>query len=146
MNYLKQITEMLGIEIGERFILKEKNWGKLTGEYYLQDDGLYCDWKDYNHQHHIKKSNDIIMKIITGEYVIEKKPWKPETGEVYCYIYTHDGDIHSSIWEGDAFDIVVLLMGNCFRTEEEAEAAAPEIIAKMDRILSGELVLAERKD
>lgn len=47
--------------------------------------------------------------------------WEPKMGENYCYV-TDDGHTAVTIWNNDDIDRFRLSQGNCFKTEEEAEA------------------------
>lgn len=51
-----------------------------------------------------------------------KKIWKPEYGDWYWYI-SSDGQVDNCEWVNDHIDLGRYAMGNCFRTEEEAEFA-----------------------
>lgn len=50
--------------------------------------------------------------------------WKPEIGEKYFFIYGGDHDIIETTWEDYGADKERWNIGNYFRTQEEAEAAA----------------------
>lgn len=51
-----------------------------------------------------------------------KKIWKPEYGDWYWYI-SSDGQVDNYEWVNDHIDLGRYVMGNCFRTEEEATFA-----------------------
>lgn len=52
--------------------------------------------------------------------------WKPETNEMYWFI-PKDGEVIPFCWCDDEIDRTCFNFGNCFRTEEEAEAAAEKV-------------------
>lgn len=54
--------------------------------------------------------------------------WKPETNEMYWFI-PKDGEVIPFCWCDDEIDRTCFNFGNCFRTEEEAEAAAEKVKA-----------------
>ncbi len=54
------------------------------------------------------------------------KVWKPADNEKY-YIIGHDGDVCDFNWYDDESDNGMYDIGNCFKTEEEAEFAAEAI-------------------
>ncbi len=54
--------------------------------------------------------------------------WKPETNEMYWFI-PKDGEVIPFCWCADKIDMECFNFGNCFRTEEEAEAAAEKVKA-----------------
>lgn len=53
---------------------------------------------------------------------VKRKVWKPKIGEHYWYLYD-DGKISTITWCGSKLDADRYKLGNCFRTEEEAEFA-----------------------
>ena len=46
--------------------------------------------------------------------------WKPHSGEEYYHI-SGDGDVDMDEWDGGDYDEDAYAIGNCFKTEEEAE-------------------------
>lgn len=50
----------------------------------------------------------------------ESKVWKPKLNDIYYTILNY-GIISSSKWNDDAIDNIRYAIGNCFRTQEEAE-------------------------
>lgn len=130
-NYMPEIARMLGVEIGEEFDILYKDGTamedgplKFTNETILDCDGddLQC-WR--------------LCCLLTGEYTIQKRPWRPKGNEMYWFVES-DGDVCCSCFYKDNVDDLALLnMGNCFPTEEAAEAAAPEMLAKFEEIKKG---------
>ena len=125
MNYMKQVAEMLGVEMGERFDLKNAH-NYTIKDCYLDNDGLHnnrsilieCDFAD----------------ILNGNAEIIKKPFRPKCDEVYWYI-DRDGDAVRTSNDDKVFDYMAIYMGNCFRTEAEAEAHKDEIMAKFREVM-----------
>lgn len=60
-----------------------------------------------------------------------KKIWKPECGEWYWFIDS-DGQINNCEWVDDHIDWGRYSMGDCFRTEEEAEFTRGKQIIKTE--------------
>lgn len=60
-----------------------------------------------------------------------KKIWKPEYGDWYWYI-SSDGQVDNCEWVNDHIDLGSYAMGNCFRTEEEAEFTRGKQIIKTE--------------
>ena len=58
--------------------------------------------------------------------IIEYK-WKPKDGEGYYVINTLFKVLRFT-WQSYSFDFDLLKSGNCFKTKEEAEAKAKEIL------------------
>jgi len=78
------------------------------------------------------------IMLATGliEEVPEKKEWRAEDlkeGDTY---WSHDprglvyGYIYEALWSGDDIDIYRRSMGNCFETEELAQAAYDKLMKK----------------
>lgn len=56
----------------------------------------------------------------------EGKVWKPKEDEDY-WVIEPDGDVFGSNWDDCPQERAMYSMGNCFKTEEEAEAMAEKI-------------------
>lgn len=95
-NKMADVAKLLGVELGEEFIIKNKNsmTFRIT-ENGVQLFGVNGQWYETN--------PEIINRLLTGDYEIKEKPWKPEIGEQYffpslesalgfdCYKF-HEGD------------------------------------------------------
>lgn len=61
------------------------------------------------------------------QLVVEEVPnlerWKPEVGEKYYFVSTLICGVNYYIWDNDEIDRDIYEMGNCFKTEEEAQEA-----------------------
>lgn len=125
MNYMKQVAEMLGVELGERFKIKYDT-ETLEDTFYLTEDGCHHSGGTISP----KKLN----KLITGTIEIVKLPWKPKTGDDY-YIVHPNGTIGETFFYGNVSDYAMLYMGNCFPTEAEAETHKDEIMAKYREVM-----------
>lgn len=132
-NYMPEIARMLGVEIGEPFdAIVENGITSPCGPFYFDEN-----WK-------IRDNNGGIVpywfleKILIGEYTLQKRPWRPKAGEKYWYCSAQDGCVYWAIFcTGITRDLAILNMGNCFPSEEAAEAAAPEMLEKFEEIKKG---------
>ena len=124
MNYMKQVAQMLGVELGEEFYLEDvtdgyyfsdDNFKKVT--FRLSDTGMFR--KDRNTETGWKDLTCYLMAILTGRYTIVKKPWKPEENEEYYCVNANKNidTFHFDI--SSAWDLISYSLGNCFRTKEE---------------------------
>ena len=110
-NYMTEVAKILGVELDEEFEVRGYT-------YKLTNNGLVCtmfpqkDEEDYEH---------MLRVILTGEYPIKRKPWKPKEGESY-YIVETNGSIGVEEWWAETIDMNYYKIGNCYRTSEEAEA------------------------
>ena len=117
MNNMEKVAEMLGVKLGERF----KAGGR---KYYIDEEGLFDDDGDI--------CTMMLKCLLTGEYTIEKLPWKPRFGDKY-WVGFKDGPAVRYFWGDDCVDYSSYFAGNCFATHEEALAHAPEVIEKLRR-------------
>lgn len=105
-NYMKEIAEILGVELGETFKVTYD-----TCSYKLMEDGMYTDAGN--------KCPAILFKILLGEIDIIKLPFIPEMYEQYYYVLP-DGTTTKSHYSKNIVDYGNTLMHNCFKTSEEA--------------------------
>lgn len=115
-SYIKEIAEMLGVEIGEVFNLKGNDGKIITiGDYRLTESGLeYSDG-----QYRWLKSNSF-TDLIVGKVGIVKKPWKPKYADVY-YAINFDGNVIVKEWHGLDEDYLRFRIGNVFKSKEVAK-------------------------
>lgn len=128
MNYYKQIAEMLGVELGEEFRLKEnKTKNILIPRYKItQEEGLMFSVNRNEFDRSVT-----LMSIINGSFSVVKLPWKPKKGEAYWHYSEVWGEVVSFEWEDCLYDFLLWKAGNCFKTKEEGDAKAKEIIEKL---------------
>lgn len=131
-NYMPEVARMLGVEIGEPFDVIVKNGiTSPCGPFYFDEN-----WK-------IRDNNDGIVpywfleKILIGEYTLQKRPWRPKYGNEYWSISTDGSVFCSDFYKDNKNDLANLNMGNCFPSEEAAEAAVPEMLEKFEEIKKG---------
>lgn len=108
---------MLGVELGEKFRLKENKTKNILIPIYkiTQEEGLM-----YSVNRNEFDRNVSLMSIINGSYSIVKLPWKPKKGEAYWH-YSKGWEQATFLkWEGTTDDLCTWKCGSCFRTEEEA--------------------------
>lgn len=125
MNYYKQFAEMLGLELEQEFSITKSNGEKLDmASYKITKNGIYyqptkgIDW--------FEEPSDTLDFLLSGEFVVLPKPWKPKEGENYW----HYGPLFASEdkWEGEYYDLILWKVGNCFKTKEEAENKGKKIL------------------
>ena len=127
MNYMKEVAEMLGVEIGEEFdIILPENIPSVYNPFKIGERGLVG--KNGN------LANDYLLTLLNGISEIKKIPWKPKYGE-WFWIVKSTGRVISIKNLGAASDAGLIKFGNCFKTEKEAEAHKDEMVAKMKEVL-----------
>lgn len=125
MNYYKQIAEMLGVELGEEFRLKENKTKNIVRPRYkiTQEEGLM-----YSVNRNEFDRSTILISIINGSYSVVKLPWKPKNDETYWWYSMRSKTSNSCIFTGSTSDLIFWKAGNCFKTEKEAQSKGGEII------------------
>jgi hypothetical protein len=130
MNYWKQFAEMLGVELGEEFVITDSD-GKRKGEdmYKITEDGILYQ----REKNGLWLSEPLITlySLLNGSYKAVPKPWKPKFGEQY---WSYSARINKAICDmfGDFVeDYAIWKSGNCFKTKEEAETKGKEIVEKL---------------
>lgn len=128
MNYMKQVAEMLGVEIGERFNITNKIDGHIMrDDYYLSHEGLMREGFTSSHR-------KVLADLLAGKIKIVKKPWKPIFDERYWFVCC-DGKIASDINTQNTCDYEHMIIGNCFCTPADAEAHKDEVMAKFKAVM-----------
>ena len=128
MNYYKKIAEMLGVELGEEFSLKNNKTNELNECRYkiTQEEGIM-----YSIDREKWVRSVVLMSIINGSYSVVKLPWKPKNDEKYWYYSETINQATYHKWSFGNYDLCLWKLGNCFRTEEEAEAKGKEIVEQI---------------
>lgn len=129
MNYMEQIANMLGVELGEEFKVRCQD-GELSARFYIIDDGLYEQCKDETPL----VNSALLRDLLIGRCEIIKLPWKPKNGEAYYYIDTDDKVTYETFDPSVVYDIALYKLGKLYRTLEEAEAHAEEDKAYWDEV------------
>lgn len=130
-NYMAEVAKMLGLELKEEFSIDayENERFKLT------NNGLYhCEdkygWRDIS---------DILTNILRGRLEIKKLPWKPKEHEDYYYVswFNVGGEWVICAMKEEYYlsandvDNLRNSIGNCFKTETEAEAQKYEVFKRL---------------
>lgn len=124
MNYMEQISKMLGLEPGEYFKIVG-----MDGEFWLDGNGLHMqdDKGDYD-------LNALLAALLTGRSKIVYPPWKPRLGDAY-YCNNRFGETRRKRAEdNNLFDLMIVKLGKAYRTEEEAKSHAEEDAAFWESI------------
>lgn len=123
MNYMKQIAQMLGVEIGDEFYLKSNLTGKYLSSgknkttFKLSESGVKYKFIR-NNDYEWCSIDAILAEVSTGRYTIVKKPRKPKRDEKYYCVLLYKEIVYTCFCE-DYDDIMRYQSGNCFRTKEE---------------------------
>lgn len=127
-NLIPEIAKMLGVELGEEFKIKGREY-----IFHFVDNGLVAcrtDGSELPHENCLAH----FLWLINGEEEIVKLPWKPKFGDRYFGFFKFNGKLRIcryDIWRGTVEEEAQYRCGWIFRTREEAEAALPKVAAEM---------------
>ena len=126
-NLIPEIAHMLGVEIGEEFKVKGREY-----IFHFVDNGLIAYRTDGSA---LPYENCLahFLWLINGEEEIVKIPWKPKKGEDYYTFGGSDGSwrVSQQHWTCHPFDLALFEKGWVYRTRAEAEAALPKVAKEM---------------
>ena len=78
----------------------------------------------------MKKAKELIEKERVAD-TSKTKRWKPKCGEYY-YTIEWTGRIDSYNWDNDLSDCNCFILGNCFKTHEEAQKELDRMLAERE--------------
>ena len=136
MNYMKQIAEMLGVELGEEFRMQDHGKDVFSvrisenNVFFIDEDGLFEGHKNYFS--HLR--NEVLTKLLQGKASIVHLPWKPKSGEKVYYVSVDGTVIDICFTSSYARHLSLYKLGKFYRTREEAEAHAEEDKAYWDEV------------
>lgn len=136
-NYMQQIADMLGVELGEVFYVSWEGNSNSKQKFALSDDGLYQIAYVGLEEEFGAMSNRILMRILTGEAKVIKRPWKPDVNGDYYKVYKFNDEkvyVEHVRWfgTGNSENLADWKIGNCFETEEEAKTKGLSIISQLE--------------
>ena len=114
-NFMPDVAKMLGVELGEEFNLVDKDSKPSAYNPFHIEVGGFMDCTGDD-------DAGFLTALLTGDFEIVKKPWKPKEGEEYYYIVLSGGVAHTTFDDGNILDVLRVRLGNCFTTYKEAKA------------------------
>ena len=129
---IDQFLEMLGVELGEKFNLVFSGGGErfeYSPYHFEGEDGCFNLYDRIDNE-----SNQYISDIISGYFKIKKLPWKPKDSDKYWFVNPKGYLVHAYFCEDGMVDLYNFNTGNCFKTEEEAEAHKDEVLKRFKEI------------
>ena len=135
-NKMPDVARLLGVELGERFRIKE-----LHNDYvwWIAMDGLHGEvtargTDALRAAALAPKLTDALWRLLIGMFTVRKMPWRPRKGDQYWYVaWTTDCGatfIHPETWRESFIDYLLLRSHNCFKTKDEAASHSLEIKKK----------------
>lgn len=132
MNYWKQFAEMLGLELEQEFeLIDQDSKIKYRDTYKVTENGIY--YKSGKEDDWLDEPSNTVDELLSGEYEIVPKPWKPKEGERYWFHSKALNQTISRMWYGQNYDLLLWKLGNCFKTEEEARTKGKEIMEQIHK-------------
>lgn len=132
MNYWKQFAKMLGLELGQEFVLTD-SYGKRKDGYTYQITKNGILYKSQINDDWYGERSETIERLLAGYDKAVPKPWKPKKGDT-CWYYSIGWKRAISLtWEGETIDSCLWKCGNCFRTEEEAKTKGKKIMEQIQK-------------
>ena len=124
-NCMAAVAKMLGVELGEEFIIENKDSKETV---VFAADGF-----------HVIQPNNVVgpdhgkllSKVLQGLYEVKKIPWVPKNCDDYYVLNVETGRIECYSWGATTFDLAVKSLGIIHRTKEEAEAHFAEDYEKL---------------
>lgn len=119
MNYWKQFAEMLGLKLGQEFVLTD-SYGKRKDGYTYQITKNGFLYKSQINDDWYGEKSETIERLLEGYDKAVPKPWKPKEGEQYWYYSETFKHAVSCAWRNSLCDLLYWKSGNFFKTKEEA--------------------------
>ena len=129
MNYWKQFAAMLGLELGQEFVLTYDDGTINEDTYKIEEDGFY--YKNKQSEDWLSEPSTTLYCLLQGLCKVVPKPWKPKYGEQYWRYSVENNQACTSIFGEYNDDYATWKIGNCFKTEEEAKTKGKEIMEKL---------------
>lgn len=125
MKKFKLLKDLPGVKAGAVFHGQAANFAESWFEYIPMhlcpsQIGQHMKFTDA----YIEKCPDFFEEI--------RERWEPKIGE-YFWTVSWDLGVCKNEWGGFMADIIAMKAGNCFRTCEQAEAAAKEVRAALEK-------------
>ena len=127
LKMLKLIREHLGLEIGEKFKLRNVGTGQIISNfqhkevvYRFEENALY-DGED------TQAADYILNAIIYGLVQIVEMPFEPKPYDKYWTYLDNDWSVKRCTWLDLPSDFAMFKAGMIFRTEQKAVEARPEL-------------------
>lgn len=121
MNKMREVADLLGVKLGERFKIKH-----FAGEFYLCEKGLMC----VGDSGLAYSCHETLSKLLIGVYSICKIPWKAKNGEKYYVPYIGE-DAKVTVTEAgfnEVLDKIRYEAGFMCRTPEQASELRDKIV------------------
>ena len=121
-NHMKEVSNMLGVELGERFQVFDSVGREYPCKFYFTEKDIMIDGTDNC------ADTNMLKLLVCGIYTIKHQPWMPNCTDTY-YSVGADGYVEFNYWECDTIDLNYYKLGNCYPSPQKAEANKDKWIA-----------------
>lgn len=121
MNKMKEVAQLLGVELEEKFKIKTNEGKVLKDTFVISEIGLKEKPSGNLYSY-------ILIGLLLGDNEIIKSPFKPKYHEYYWHYNQRINEAYEDRWTNHPADYAYFKIGNCFRTKEEAETKGKEIM------------------
>ena len=113
-NLIPEIAKLLGVEIGEKFIIENAEHNL---QVVLVADGLHVTKDDF-----LGSSNSkLLQNVLCGLIEVKKLQWEPVKGDKYFFPSLPKNCVVKLIWTDNTYDYALKALGMVYRTREEAQ-------------------------
>ena len=134
---MANIAEFLGVEIGQRFNLRERETGTILSCFFIDNNGF---WDGNCHD-----ATSTLIDLLAGRYEIIQAPWKPKEDNVYWFTDA-EGDSTWARWHGTVSDLALFAVGNCYGSIKEAEEKGRKTLKKLQDIYRNGVPILSEED
>lgn len=124
-NYMAAVAKMLGVELGEEFIIQNQDRKEtvviaLDGFHVIQPNNVLSPDR-----------GKLLSKVLQGLYEVKKKPWEPKGGEYVYFPNIENCKISRVPYIASTALFTLKLLGMLYKTEVEAVANFPHDYEKL---------------
>lgn len=131
-NHIKEVSKLLGVEVGEVF--------QVDGDpsikdcfFKFSDNDLQLSAVNGGNDTWTVASDTRLLGILYGRLRIRKLPYKPTKGEKYYVSHILNRDLWDCYsWNDDEYDEELYKRGVVFKTKEEAVMAAKKMLVAIN--------------
>lgn len=137
MNYMKQVAEMLGVELGEKFRIRIVRGSDYTPEFDYRITDSRLEFFDGDVLGWIPSADGVLERVLYDQYEIMKLPWKPVKGQEYYMPNIENGhaDYCVYVWSNNHKCEDRYNSGLICRTKNEAIEKAEDILEYTGRLI-----------
>lgn len=120
---MAEIAALFGVELGEVFTVIETNFFD-GSEYHIHFKAKFEKtgfFREFNGVWCIDYTTAIEMIVCPEKYKFEFAPYVPNEGEKFWYVTESSHVDYMTMQSKSTFAAMVVVLGNCYRTERQAE-------------------------